>query len=195
MTDKEEIRKLFINLILKEMNEDLVTFDFFDENEIFENVKKLASHTGELFSDLEFKGNFLSLANKSIVNGDNYEQKIQTFNMLRNLFTHFPVFDRYEDVYVNEDLLTWNRTGGQIIKYFQKYEDKEICFLVLYKKVNYSWEPKEKINLHVPKLPKSEKLYLKDMLSLREVYLIFCIIKYYLWEMGYSNEKETMISV
>lgn len=196
VNSKQDVINLFAYQVFNEMNEALYSYENYDEGKLFQTVKKLASLTNELFKDSDVKKLFIELANKSIPNGKNNNQKIETFDMFRNYFSHFPIFEKYEDAYINKELLHWNKSGkGKIEKYFEKYQNTEISFLIIYKMVNGVWTPEQEIKLFIPALPEKEKLYLKNIISLKDVYLTFSIVKYYLKEMGLVINEEVYYSI
>lgn len=41
------------------------------------------------------------------------------FSFIRNLLLHFPLFDKWDDVYINKSLATWSKVG-QIDKFLTK---------------------------------------------------------------------------
>ena len=34
------------------------------------------------------------------------------FTCIRNIFAHYPLLDRWDDVYINKGLATWNKSGS-----------------------------------------------------------------------------------
>lgn len=43
----------------------------------------------------------------------------ELFSFIRNLLLHFPVFETWDEVYINKSLATWNKVG-QIDKFLKK---------------------------------------------------------------------------
>lgn len=91
---------------------------------------------------------------------------------VRNIFVHFPLFDRWEDIYITGNLATWSKSG-QINTFLKTYQGKqEIKFRF--------WEPKFKkmtyISIKFPKLYNlSDRIYLKNMME-EEGGIKFCFI-------------------
>jgi hypothetical protein len=46
----------------------------------------------------------------------------ELFKLVRNVLAHFPVFESWEDVYIDNDLANWNKPGQTIDKFYRKYE-------------------------------------------------------------------------
>ena len=80
---------------------------------------------------------------------------------IRNIFVHFPVFKSWNEIYINLDLCTWNKSTGYITKFIDKYEKKDF---LKYR----TWQPKEKkmvyIDINFPTLL-NKKIYLKDLIE------------------------------
>ena len=157
-------------------------------------IQKMSLLVNELLSVPSTKNKFENLANTSIENGKNNKEKYQVFEMLRNLLVHFPFFEKWDDIYINENLLDWNkRRGGQIKKFFHENEKKQLNYSIYMNEYGY-WEKQIDINLVVPKIYKYKKVYLKDILTIDEAMWTFCIIDYYLDQVGYKLEYECEVS-
>ncbi|WP_125706602.1 hypothetical protein [Lacticaseibacillus daqingensis] len=51
------------------------------------------------------------------------------FRSLRNLFSHFPVFTSWDDVWFNHDLLNWDKSNQSIYKFFHGHlNDSEVKY-------------------------------------------------------------------
>lgn len=86
----------------------------------------------------------------------------QLFKFIRNLLAHFPLFERWDDVWINQPMANWQRSGLTIDRFLTKYSEAT--------PVKYRfWEPdKQKMTYITINFPNSyghEKIYLKDMLA------------------------------
>lgn len=90
----------------------------------------------------------------------------ELFKFVRNIIVHFPFFDRWEDVWINQSLVNWHKEGQFIDKFIRKYEGKE--------PVKYRlWEEQKRkmtyLSIHFPEHYEDDtKIYLRDFLSERE---------------------------
>lgn len=89
----------------------------------------------------------------------------ELFKCVRNIFTHFPFFDTWTEVWINKSLVNWLKSGQTIDKFFQKYSGKpEVKYRI--------WEEKIKkmtyLSITFPPKYDDEKIYLKDILSEKE---------------------------
>lgn len=98
------------------------------------------------------------------------------FSFIRNLLLHFPVFDTWDEVYINKNLATWDR-AGQIDKFLTKGLEFKIDNK---SRVNYRiWEvKKKKMNYFSVNFPseynETTNIYLKDLIT-EEVGMKFCM--------------------
>ncbi|OEE08864.1 hypothetical protein BCU17_15540 [Vibrio splendidus] len=86
----------------------------------------------------------------------------QLFKFIRNLLAHFPLFERWDDVWINQPMANWQRSGLTIDRFLAKYSKAA--------PVKYRfWEPdKQKMTYITINFPISyghEKIYLKDILA------------------------------
>lgn len=90
----------------------------------------------------------------------------ELFKFVRNIITHFPFFDNWEDVWVNKSLVNWLGEGRFIDRFIRKYVGKE--------HVKYRfWEEQKKkmtyLSIHFPEHYEDDaRIYLKDILSEKE---------------------------
>lgn len=84
-------------------------------------------------------------------------------SFIRNIVVHFPFFQRWEDVWINNKIVNWYKEGQSIDKFLIRYQGHE--------PVKYRfWEAeKEKMSYVTISFPTSygegSKVFLKDMLS------------------------------
>ncbi len=196
--EDNEIEILFVKRIMKLMEEAYQTILFYNgDNEYrkFQIVKELSSLTAELMKKKDVYERMKSIAESSKVeeNNSNIDDKFKTFTMLRNVINHFPIFEKWEDVYISKDLLEWNNTKQNQIKTFFNTE-KEYKYKI-YLNENNAWVPKHFITIKTPKLGKYNKIYLKDIMSLDEALWTFGVIDYYLQCLGLKIDVRIMASV
>lgn len=97
------------------------------------------------------------------------------FSFIRNLLLHFPIFDKWDDVYITKNLATWNKPG-QIDKFLNK------CIKIKVDSkgtVKYRiWEEKNQkmtyFNVNFPEKYDDKNIYLKDIIA-EEVEIKFCM--------------------
>jgi len=97
------------------------------------------------------------------------------FSFVRNLLLHYPLFDAWDEVYINKNLATWSRVG-QIDKFLSKSIKVKLDGRGT---IKYRiWEQKlEKMTYFTINFPESydhTNIYLKDILS-EEVGMKFCM--------------------
>jgi hypothetical protein len=90
----------------------------------------------------------------------------ELFKFIRNVFSHFPFFNCWDDVWINRSIVNWNKEGQSIDKFLKKYCGKN--------QVKYRyWEPSKKkmtyLDISFPSSYTEEnKVYLKDILTEKE---------------------------
>lgn len=97
------------------------------------------------------------------------------FSFIRNLLLHFPIFDTWDEVYINKNLATWSKVG-QIDKFLTKGIEGQIDGKT---SVKYRiWEERNKkmtyFSVDFPQKYDSTNIYLKDIIS-EEVGMKFCM--------------------
>lgn len=163
-------------------------------NEKFELIKQLASLVSELLDKDGIKEKLIKLANTSKVNGDNNEIKIETFDLIRNILIHFPIFESWDEIYISKKLLKWNTSkNGQIINYFNKNCNKSFQYRIFLNE-NDKWIERHTIEVKIPELKDDNIIYLKDILSLDNAIWTFGIIDYYLKDLGLNIQPYIFIA-
>ena len=99
----------------------------------------------------------------------------EVFSFIRNLLLHFPIFDTWNEVYVNKKLATWSKVG-QIDKFLNKCVNIKIDGK---SEVKYRiWEEEKKkmtyFSIKFPEKYEDNDIYLKDLIS-EEVGMKFCM--------------------
>lgn len=90
----------------------------------------------------------------------------ELFKFIRNVISHFPFFDRWEDVWISKEIVNWNQGGQSIDKFLSKYEGRS--------QIKYRfWEVNKKrmtyLSIIFPdNYSTGQRIFLKDMLSEKE---------------------------
>ena len=186
MEDNTEIATLFAKKIKEKIDIALdYTYGFnVTDNEKFEVIKQLSSLVSELLDKEGIKNKLIELADTSTVNGEDNEIKIDTFDLIRNILIHFPIFETWDEICISKKLLKWNTDkSGQIIKYFEKNCNKTFKYRIFLNE-NDEWVERHTITVTIPELNENNTIYLKDILSLDNSIWTFGIIDYYLKDLG-----------
>ena len=164
--------------------------------EKFKLINTLSSLVSELLDKDDLKAKLIKLANTSSVNGNDNDIKIATFDLIRNILVHFPIFEAWDDIYISKELLNWNRKyAGSIEKYFNDNKGKTLTYR-MYLNENNIWVERHTITLTIPELQDGVDIYLKDFLSLDDAIWTFGIMDYYLKDLGLSiNPYEFSVSM
>jgi hypothetical protein len=100
----------------------------------------------------------------------------ELFKFVRNVITHFPFFDCWDDVYFNRSIVNWYKENQFIDKFMSKYSKHEA--------VKYRfWEADKKrmtyLSINFPSgYEEDNKVYLKDFLAEKEgVKFAFILMK------------------
>lgn len=162
----------------------IYSLDNFD----FKSVKHVSALVSELLSNSDTKAAFEKAASKSKVNGKNNEIWLECFEVIRNILVHFPWFNSWDDIYITRSLLNWNNNSGKkqhIEKFFDKYANKTLEYTIYYYN-GLKWVPGHKSILKVPQLCAYKKMYLKDIISMKDYVMSFYIIDYYMSYMHFG---------
>jgi len=87
----------------------------------------------------------------------------ELFKFIRHIVTHFPFFDRWDDIWIDRQIINWNKEKQSIDKFLCKYEG--------HKQVKYRfWEADKKRMTYLSinfsnNYTNGEKIFLKDVLS------------------------------
>ncbi len=90
----------------------------------------------------------------------------ELFKFIRNIISHFPFFDRWKDIWINKEIVNWNKEGQSIDKFILKYEG--------HSQVKYRfWEADKKrmtyLSINFPdNYSVGEKIFLKNILTEKE---------------------------
>lgn len=90
----------------------------------------------------------------------------ELFKFVRNVVVHFPFFKSWDDAWINNSLVNWNKEGKSIDKFLKKYQR--------HNEVKYRfWEPsKKKMTYLTISFPEEyvndSKIFLKDIITEKE---------------------------
>jgi hypothetical protein len=84
------------------------------------------------------------------------------FKFVRNILAHFPIFETWDDVWINKSLVNWQKEGMTIDRFLNKFAG--------HNEIKYRfWEAdKQKMtymSIQFPKEYSDSKIYLRDMIS------------------------------
>jgi len=90
----------------------------------------------------------------------------ELLKFIRNVIIHFPFFNSWNDVWINQSTINWHKDGQSIDRFLRKYKGRET--------VKYRfWEADKKkmtyLSINFPKrYEDNTKIYLKDFLTEKE---------------------------
>jgi hypothetical protein len=89
----------------------------------------------------------------------------ELFKFVRNVISHFPFFDSWDEVWIKKSFINWNKNGLTIDKFLNKYSGKET--------IKYRFWEKEKnkmtyLSINFPQEYNDEKIFLKNILTEKE---------------------------
>lgn len=81
---------------------------------------------------------------------------------VRNVLTHFPLFETWNEVWVNKKLINWQKQGQSIDRFLKKYSGHQ--------EIKYRfWEEDKKqmtyMSIKFPEVYEENKIYLNDIIS------------------------------
>jgi hypothetical protein len=90
----------------------------------------------------------------------------ELFKFVRNIFSHFPYFTKWDNVWISKPIINWNKEGQTIDRFLKKYEGKN--------EIKYRfWEAEKQkmtyMSISFPKMYNDNcKIFLKDIISEKE---------------------------
>lgn len=90
----------------------------------------------------------------------------ELFKFIRNVISHFPFYDSWDDVWINKTIVNWYREGQTIDKFLEKYKGHDV--------VKYRfWEADKKrmtyLSINFPRdYSDKNRIYLKDFITEKE---------------------------
>lgn len=90
------------------------------------------------------------------------ELSSELLKFIRNVLSHFPLFNSWNDIWINTDMCTWNKKDGSILKFLKKYSKHgQIKYRI--------WDNQKKemtyLDINFTFDISSSKIYLKDILE------------------------------
>jgi len=87
------------------------------------------------------------------------------FKVVRNILAHFPIFETWNDVWINKELVNWQSEGRTIDRFLKKFSGHE--------EIKYRfWEEGKKlmtyISIRFPEEYNDNRIYLKNIISEKE---------------------------
>ncbi len=171
--DKE---KLFLKLAYNrfyDLFEEIMSPEFLDKNkEIrFFKIKEIFSVYSELLNYIPLKEVVESYKTKRPPMESELSKELIKF--FRNIITHFPFFENWDEVWINKKIINWHKENQFMDKFLKKYAGR--------KEIKYRfWEPNYKkmtyLSVNFPKEYEDEnKIFLKNIISEKEG-IKFCLI-------------------
>lgn len=172
---EREVLSLFYNRFY-DLYEEIVNDDFIDKNAKirFYKLRESFSIYKELLSYEPIK-EYIKWMKKG--GRPHFEGIIadDLFSFIRNLLLHYPIFDTWDEVYINKNLATWSKVG-QIDKFLNNSIKEKIDGRGTLK--YRIWEERKKemtyLTINFPEKYNDTNIYLKDILS-EEVGMKFCM--------------------
>jgi len=86
----------------------------------------------------------------------------ELFKFIRNVVSHFPFYDSWDEIWINQDLINWSKPDQTIDKFFKK---NLITGIVKYR----FWEENKKkmtyLSINYPAKYDDEKIFIKNIIS------------------------------
>lgn len=84
------------------------------------------------------------------------------FKFVRNVLAHFPLFEKWDEVWINKELVNWQKNGQTIDRFLKKYSGHQ--------EVKYRfWEEDKQqmtyMSIKFPEIYEENKIYLQDIIS------------------------------
>lgn len=89
----------------------------------------------------------------------------EVFGFVRNVLVHFPLFESWNNVWINENIVNWHVERRSIDRFLRKYVGR--------KEIKYRFWRKDKnemtyLNIKFPLTYNESKIYLKDIITEKE---------------------------
>lgn len=161
----------------------------------YATIKELSQLITELLSNNDTQKRFIDLANESIANGNNNDAKFRTFEVIRNIVSHFPFFEKWDDVFITNNLLNWDGNNYRGIKNYFRDNANQTLVYEIYMKMNGNWEVAHTVKMNVLPIDDENAVFMKDMITEEDVIWTFCIIDCYLDYMGFGLDTRSSTSI
>lgn len=181
-----EAERQFLNLSYNkfyDLYEEIMSDDFWETEEThrFNKIKDCFLIYSEILTYEPFETIFeyLERGREKFEHFDQYKPNIENkiakdyFIFIRNLFTHFPFFSKWSEVFFSRELINWHSEGRSIDKFLSKFENHET---VKYRLWNFEKKAFIYITIGFPADYRSnKKIFLSEMLKEKEG-VIFSVV-------------------
>jgi hypothetical protein len=90
----------------------------------------------------------------------------EVFRFVRNVISHFPLFDSWDDVWISKSLINWNKAGQSIDKFLKNNVGKETLGYAYKEEFEDKSVFPTMVDFNFPKsYDENSKIYLKEMIS------------------------------
>lgn len=178
--NKEEfVLKLFYNRFY-DLYDEISDENFFssDPEKRFYKIREIFSIYKELtgYEPIKYYLKYIKNGGRPVLEGIIAED---LFSFIRNVLLHFPIFDKWDDIYINKNMATWNKTGtidSFLLKSIKiKIDDTGI---IKYRIFEHSKSKMTYIEIHFPEKYENNNIYLKDIISEKDgIKFSICLMK------------------
>lgn len=157
--------EMFLNLSYNkfyDLQTEIYTVNFWNESPIYRlgRITQLFSIYGEILNYRPIK-EVIEQISKSRPPMES-EISGQLFKFIRNILAHFPFYDSWDEIWVNKDLVNWNKSGQSIDKFLENFKGN--------KSVKYRYKERNKsqfnyATIDFPETYENNKIYLKNIIS------------------------------
>ena len=148
-----------------DLYEEIMDDDFWNKEEWYRFTK--VSHIFSVYAELLTYEPFKHVLQSIKEHRPPMESEIggPLLKFIRNILAHFPFYETWNEVWINKELINWQKEGKSIDRFLKKnYGHPEIKYRF--------WEPKKKkmtyMSISFPEKYEDNKIYLKDMVSEKE---------------------------
>ncbi|MDD2504643.1 MAG: hypothetical protein PHF21_00010 [Bacilli bacterium] len=185
---KEDVRDIFandLNIFLSQLQ-----IETNGKNEM-EKLRQISFLIDELLKCKDLKKQFENI----IQDKSESKIKIQFLSAVRNILAHFPIYNKWEEIYLNEQIVQWNRkSDGEIKKFFSEENiGKEFSYIVYVKRPFITPENKFIIKIKIPSI--QEGFFLQDVISIKDFKLTLYLIDHLLESIGIETQSTRGYSI
>lgn len=134
--------------------------------------KEIFSAYDELKKYRPIKSHISYLASKSKkkTNKDKVENEVeQLFSFTRHILSHFPLFDSWDEIYINYNIVNWAEPGQFIDTFLTGHKGKKDCVFQYVDFLNPIEKPPIKLQISFPRYLIGRDIFLKDFISEKTV--------------------------
>jgi len=163
---KEEEEKEFLEASYKRFGrvaQEIISDDFFNNSDFYRfcRIKNLF----EIYSEMLSYQPFITILKYYSLRSPNKSKILKDlFKFIRNVLSHFPFYDSWDEVWINKNIVNWNKPGQTIDKFLNNNEGQKSIALILKTSETYM-----EFQITFPrKYNEGTKIWLKDILSEKE---------------------------